>query len=241
MSLQILCDDKYLSQVHANQNQIPEPNPPPPVRGNVQRARTPARRTAVEEDDEHFGFQFEYDPQDMEWEDPEELNAGELRRLQEERSRGRSRTPQVDARDNSNGSDVRKQLEDAGIRKIQYNILKPGNLWDYNFEIPVGLSFTSFRSTLLTEYGVEQALHAAAVFQFSLNTASNKWCIVKDEATWVENILKTIYTNFEEREEERIGIARGRKKKTKDALPLTVKIVSPLIASSEMLYSECVL
>jgi hypothetical protein len=177
-------------------------------------------------------FRFEFDPNDDDWEEPEELTPAALRRLSEEGSRDRSRTPQVDAQTNANdnldGSDIRKQLEAVGITKITYNILKPGNVWFYNFEIPVALLFSSFRSALITEFKVDQAVQDAAEFQFSLNTAVNKWFGVKDDATWTGSVLKAIYTNFEEREDERRGVTRARKKKTKEALPLTVKIVSSL-------------
>lgn len=113
----------------------------------------PVRQAPIPEQDGEEFF-FEEEPEDDDWEEPEELTPAELDRLRETHSRDRSHTPQVDARTHANEqeSDVRKQLEDVGIRTIGYSLLKPGNVWFYGFEVPVGLSFTSLRSTLLTEF-----------------------------------------------------------------------------------------
>jgi hypothetical protein len=191
---------------------------------------------------ESFHFHdHEDEDEDDDWEEPPELTPTELNRLREENSRDRSQTPAArgtNADENLEGPDFRRLLEDVGIRKITYNILKPGNIWFYDFEIPIGLSWNSFRNTLLTELKIDQAVQDAAEFQFSLNSATSKWFGVKDDKTWSRSVLKAIFTNFEDRTGAGASV---RKKKTKEALPLTVKVVSSSPAFHALSYSDLLL
>ena len=136
---------------------------------------------------------------------------------------------------------IRKQLEEAaGIRNIAYTLHKPGKVTAPGFQIPVGITWETFRSTLLGDFKIDPALHDSADFLFSLASAPNSWVSIDSERIWCGSALEAIFVNHLDREAEQMGegVPIGRKKTVKEALPLNIKVVSPSLVLIHLLTSQ---